>query len=393
MLRLEPNQSDALLVLIDECRRNHDARGEVALRLAKMDHNTGSIGVHQAHNIYELVNVMMCQTLTAEDFDNIERAQTVLHAIPRPNADTDRGEAWTRFYQTMVGGIHIPALRRPPKPIPRPIPRLYSASGDAITFADVQARALRVQAEAIFLVAGDEGYVQRYARVYIRSVLANADLSCMVLVHVIGGERRMAKIAGQIGETDDRLIFSGDDFDPGQIGSLVYDAPSQPQTTKPIGHYQSIRFHHAGMLLYGLKIPVFMTDIDCMLERGVRDLLIDHADKDMVLNENRAVIQFASRLTANLLLLFPTEAARRYMMFMSNYLDIALQPSELPKFIDQIAMLVGRHFIQRTYPDVKIAYFDVNSDINNCVYTKYVEHPFRFLSLYQKFDLTSLPVY
>jgi tetratricopeptide (TPR) repeat protein len=382
MLQLEPNQSDALLVLIDECRRRQDGPGEVALRLAKMDHNRDAVGVHQAHNIYELVNVTMCLPLTPADLDHVERAQEVLRNIARPNADEDKGDAWTRFYQAMVGAIHIPALRSPPPPLPRPLPSLYDASGHPIQFTDIANRALRFQAEASFLVAGDEGYVLRYA-----------GLSCLIVVHVIGGEGRMAEIAAKIGIDDDRLVLSSDDFKAGDIASLVYDAPSQKQTTKPIGHYQSIRFHHAGMLLYGLKIPLFMTDIDLMLERGVRDLLIDHGDKDMVLNENRAVVQFASRLTANLLLLFPTDATQRFSLFLSNYLDLVLQRDELPKFVDQIAMLVARHFVQRTYPDVKIAYFDVNSDINNCVFTQYGEHPFRFLSLYQKFDLTTLPVY
>ena len=393
VLRMEPNHSEALLVLIDEARRKGDAAAETALRIAKMDHNTDSSAVHQAHNIYELVNVMMCQTLSEADLDTIDRAQEILRAIPRPDPEQSKGDAWTRFYQAMVGAIRMAPLREPPAPKSYPLPPLFAADGSPILFPELRERALRHQAEAVFLVAGDEGYVKRYARLYVRSVLRNADVSALVIVHVIGGQKRIKKIAQEIDVADDRFVLSCDDFDASAVASRVYDAPSQPQTDKPIGHYQCARFRVASLLLYGLQLPLFVTDIDLMLERGVADLLVTHGDKDMVLNENWAVVQFASRLTANLLLLFPTDRSRRYIQFLANYLDVSLEPMELPKFVDQIAMLVARHHVQRLYPDVRIAYFDVDADINNCVFPYYMEHPFRFLSLYQKFDLTTLPAY
>jgi hypothetical protein len=53
--------------------------------------------------------------------------------------------------------------------------------------------------------------------------------------------------------------------------------------------------------------------------------------------------------------------------------------------------MMARHHLMQRRPDALIGHFDVNSDINNVMYTKYQEHPYRFFSLYHGFDMSTLP--
>ena len=136
---------------------------------------------------------------------------------------------------------------------------------------------------------------------------------------------------------------------------------------------------------------MLVSDIDLILQRGVSDLLENFADRDLVLNENAISANAGSRYTANLLLLNPTKNTAIFLRFLRAYLEKALSGSEVSRWIDQFALLQARHHLSRHEPEARIGYFDVNTDINNLMYRSYQEHPFRFLSLYHGFDMSSLP--
>ena len=95
--------------------------------------------------------------------------------------------------------------------------------------------------------------------------------------------------------------------------------------------------------------------------------------------------------TANLLLLNPTRNAALFLRFVRAYLEKALSGSEVTRWIDQFALLQARHHLALRQTGARIGMFDTAADINNVMYTSYREHPFRFLSLYHGFDMTSLP--
>jgi len=96
-----------------------------------------------------------------------------------------------------------------------------------------------------------------------------------------------------------------------------------------------------------------------------------------------------SRLTANLLLVNPTENAALFLRFLRRYLEQALSKTEVTRWIDQFALMLARHHLTRQ-ENPRIDYFDTNSDINNVMYRSFRENPFRFLSLYHGFDLSTL---
>jgi hypothetical protein len=135
---------------------------------------------------------------------------------------------------------------------------------------------------------------------------------------------------------------------------------------------------------------VFVSDIDLILQRGVADLLDRCKGADVVFNENTGNTNAGSRLTANLLLINPTDNAALFLRFLKAYLERALGGAEVSRWIDQFALLMARHHLSRRGKAPRIDYFDTASDINNVMYRSYQEHPFRFLSLYHGFDTSSL---
>jgi hypothetical protein len=213
---------------------------------------------------------------------------------------------------------------------------------------------------------------------------------CLVVVHVIGGMKDLKAVAKSLGITDKRLVFAGDAFDAAAVTTKCYDAPPKGLSAKPIAHFQSVRFLRLGALLQKLDLPVFVSDIDLLLQRGVADLLERCANDDVVLNENGASMHAGSRLTANLLLVNPTENAARFLRFLRASLERALSGAEVSRWIDQLALLLARHHLWLRGDAARIGYFDTNTDINNVMYPSYQENPFRFLSLYHGFDTSSL---
>jgi hypothetical protein len=151
-----------------------------------------------------------------------------------------------------------------------------------------------------------------------------------------------------------------------------------------------VRFLRLGTLLDRLKLPVFVSDIDLILQRGVKDLLQRARKTDVMFNENQLNTNAGSRLTANLLLVHPTKQAQVLVRFLRATLEEALAGAEVSRWIDQFVLLLARHHLIRHVPKAQIGYFDTDSDINNVMYKSYQEHPFRFLSLYHGFDTSSL---
>jgi hypothetical protein len=225
----------------------------------------------------------------------------------------------------------------------------------------------------------------------VRSILEHADVSSLVILHVIGGAKDLQRRAKSLGVASNRLIFAGDEFDAASVTTRCYDAPPKGLSAIPLAHLQSVRFLRLSRLLKGLKLPVFVSDIDLVLQRGVKDLLQKFAAHDVVLNENGRSENAGSRFTANLLLLNPTSNAALFLRFLRAYLDTALGKDEVTRWIDQFGLMQARHHLALHAPQSRIGFFDTDSDINNVMYPAYQEHPFRFLSLYHGFDMSTLP--
>lgn len=392
LLALEPGHVAARACLAAAARLRGDVEGEAAHRLvAALDPANPMAPLLRLRDLHDIAGEILCRPLTAGSALQLE---VTLAASAALRVETDPGsewEAWAKHYGLLMQALDLAAIRAPtPAPIADPEPAFVSTSGKPLDWAGVRAIADRLGAQAVFFAAADEHYVDLYARWYALSMLKYSDAPCLVVVHVIGGAKALGRIARSVGIADERLIFAGDDFDAGSVATACWDAPPKGLIAKPVAHFQSARFQRLGALLEALQRPVFVSDIDLILQRGVADLLARTADCDVVFNENEVTTHAGSRLTANLMLVRPTANAQVLLRFLRAYLDRVLAGAEVTRWIDQVALVLARHHLLIHGAAPKIGYFDTASDINNVMYPSYQENPFRFLSLFHGFDTSTL---
>jgi predicted O-linked N-acetylglucosamine transferase (SPINDLY family) len=346
----------------------------------------------QLRDLYDEASSILCGSLDDHGAKQIGRLRTTARKLEVPVPKDSDWAGWEKHYRLVLQAIDVSDVSKPtPKPSNGGKIALADSSGKKLDWGRVQAAANKLQAKAVFFAAADKAYVELYGRSYIESILEHSDVSSLIVLHVIGGAKQLRDIVKGVGISSNRLFFTADTFDADSIKTRCFDAPPKGLSKLPIAHFQSVRFLRVGTLLQKLQLPVFVSDIDLILQRGVSDLMREFGNSDIVLNENRQSVNAGSRYTANLLLLNPTESAAIFVRFLRAYLEKALNAREVSRWIDQFGLMMARHHLMQRRPDALIGYFDVNSDINNVMYTKYQEHPYRFLSLYHGFDMSTLP--
>ncbi len=392
LIVLEPDSVPAHAALAEICKVRGDVEGEVGHRIAlALSPNNPLHPLLRLRDTHDAASLTLCRQLTPQAEAQVE---VLLSAARNIVVEADFGsewEGWEKHYRLLLAAVDLDAIRAPtPSPAPEPAIAFLSATGASLAWDGVKAAAEHLGAQCVFFAAADEAYVDLYARWYALSVLKYCDIPCLVIVHVIGGAAALEAISERVDVRDERLIFVGDAFDAASVATLCYDAPPKGLIAKPVAHFQSARFQHLGALVRHLALPVFVSDIDLILQRGVADLLERHAGDDVVLNENEVTFNAGSRLTANLLLVYPTPNTLMFLDFLRSVLDASLAGAEVTRWIDQLALLLARHHLMRHGQAPRLGYFDTKSDINNVMYKTYQEHPFRFLSLYHGFDTSSL---
>lgn len=263
---------------------------------------------------------------------------------------------------------------------------LFDHGGRPVTSVQVRQQAERQGIRTVLTAAGDAHYLDRYARYFVLSAFANADEPVLVVLHAIGGRSQIAEIAKRIGITSDRLYYSADDFDETQHRFTAVN--NECIFEKPVAHYQCVRFEVATCLMEELGLPIIAADIDTLVLKGTASLTA-RAD-DVILNLNPLATGYAAMITANLLRIRPTLGARRFMGVVLAYLRGRLAQPKVTRWIDQIALLMAKLHCEWNGTSVTIGAF-AEQDINNIIYLRYENYPIRFLSLYGKFDLNSIP--
>jgi hypothetical protein len=385
LLALDPAHAGALAALATPERAPEEAAAQA---MAEDDRHP----LVQLRDLHDAASAILCRPLTDEGAARVEDLLAAARALDVQTEEGSEWRAWERHYRALMQGVDLKSVYgATPDAGPEPPQEFASASGAPLNgWAAVRAAARRVGARVVFFAAADERYVDLYARWYALSVLKHCEVPCLVMIHVIGGAARLEAIAARVGVDDPRLVFTADDFDAGAVRIRCYDAPPKGLAERPLAHFQSARFLRLGALLEALKLPVFVSDIDLLLQRGVQDLLDRTAGDDVVLNENEGNLNAGSRLTANLVLVRPTANAGWFLGFLRAFLDRALAGEEVTRWIDQLALVMARHHLTVRGENPRLGYFDTSSDINNVMYPSYQEHPFRFLSLYHGFDTSSL---
>ncbi len=390
LLEIDPAHAAARAVLA-EAPAEPQAANDLANRISiALQPPADTHPLIRLRDLYDLASEVMCGPRSAAA--DVIAAGLVAAACSTPTEGLEGSEfeGWAKHYRLLAEAMDLDAVRAPTpqaRPAPRPEIRAGAKGAD---WRRVGELARRLGAEVVFFAAADESYVEQYARWYVLSVLKYCDVPCLVVIHVIGGEGRLGAVADKLGIVDERLVLMADGFDADAVTTRAWDAPPKGMAARPIAHFQCQRFLRVGELMRRLGLPVFVSDIDLLLQRGVRDLVDRAAGLDLMLNENGNSRNAGSRLTANLLLLNPTANTDRFTRFLAAWLVEALTASEVTRWIDQAGLLLARRHLELHGEAPQIGYFDTTTDINNVMYPSYQTHPFRFLSLYRGFDTTSL---
>lgn len=388
LLALVPDHPQALAYLgLEATPAEPDLDQLVAAALAS-DQNP----LLKLRDLHDAASRILCRPLADKGLDQLRLLLAAARDLEVPVDPGSEWEGWERHYRLLMSAVDLDMVLGPtPQPGPEADLECRSAKGEVLDWAGLRAHADRLGARCVFFAAADEAYVDLYARWYALSVLKYGDVPALIVVHVIGGMGKLAEIAARVGIDDDRLVFAADTFDATKaLATGCFDAPPKGRAEKPIAHYQCVRFIRLGALLAHLERPVFVSDIDLILQRGVADLLDRTAGADVVFNENTENWNAGSRLTANLLQVNPTPGARTLLAFLRVYLERALSGPAVTRWIDQVALILARHHLLTRLEAPAIDYFDTSSDINNVMYPSYQAHPFRFLSLFHGFDTSSL---
>lgn len=388
LLHLAPDNVAARQLLASRPETDDEAE----LRAAASSVPTGQHPLLRLRDLHDAIGTILCHDLDpaaiARVTDLLRTARDLSIDVP---ADSEWA-AWERHYRLMLEGAD-PAWLRLEVPTDHAVPPDISVLADSAEcpgWPAIQAAVDAVGAQIVFFAAADAAYVDLYARWYVQSVLRHSDVPCAVVLHVIGGRGQLQGVADRLGIGDPRVILSGDDFAADRVTTRCLDAPPRGTSAKPLAHLQSTRFLLLETLLTTVRRPVFVSDIDLILQRGVADLLAREAGTDIVLNENTLNEHAASRITANLVLVNPTDNAALFLRFLRTFLEQALAGPDVSRWIDQIGLLMARHFIRLRGAHARFGYFDTGRDINNVIYKAYVANPFRFLSLYHGFDMSRL---
>ena len=342
-------------------------------------------------DLHDVMSAILCRPLDERGVQQIERILAAARTLEVPVPPHSDWAVWEKHYRLMLEAADVQVVfAATPEPLDEPNGTLMTSAAKPLHWKDLRSEAARIGAECVFFAAADRHYIDLYARWYIKSILKHCDVPFLVVVHVIGGASQLKDVVKSVDIRDKRLFFTADRFDADAVTTRCYDTPPKGRIAKPVAHFQSIRFMRLGALLQKLQRPIFVSDIDLLLQRGVRDLLCRCQDADIALNENTVSMNAGSRLTANLLLVNPTGNAALFLRFLRSYLENMLARPEVTRWIDQFGLLMARHHLSLKASDARIAYFDTNTDINNVMYPSYRDNPFRFLSLYHGFDLSSL---
>lgn len=401
LLKVDPNHPTAQIIMAAANRTllpavpatppADPALAEIAEKMALSLAPGDTHPLLRLRDIHDVVSLILCRPLTPQSQGQIAAllaAAGALEVMVEPGSEWD---GWYKHYRLLLDAVDLAAVNAPtPAPAPETELAFVSSTGASMDWSSVRATADRLGAKAVFFAAADETYVDLYARWYALSVLKYADVPSLIVIHVIGGKDRLAAIAAGVGISDERLIFAGDGFDADAVTTKVYDAPPKGFIARPVAHFQCVRFQRLGTLLARLERPVFVSDIDLILQRGVSDLLARAAPADVMFNENEISFNAGSRLTANLLLVNPTADAQVFLAFLRDYIERELAKPAVTRWIDQVALVFARHHLLARGASPALAYFDTTTDINNVMYPSYQANPFRFLSLFHGFDTSSL---
>lgn len=381
LLALDPRHAGAHLVQLERAVDAGDRAAELAHRSGlALSAPEALHPLRRLHEAHRAISLHLLQPLDAPGRSAVQALVEAARGVDPMALPEGEARHWARHYRHLSEAADAALLGRSAPPLA--LEALHRAGGRPLTWTGLRRQARG--AKIAFVVAADGAYLRLYGRAYLTSILRHADLPMIILVHVIGGARNLPELIRLMDMPDPRILYTADEFAPDAVTTQCHD--SNGPRALPVAHFQCTRFAMARRVLMELRLPVLVSDIDAVLQRGVAQLIARFAGCDVVLNRNEASEAFGSHITANLLLAYPTEAGLEFLAGLQRYLEAALAAPHVTRWIDQCGLQACWNASA-----ARFGWFDTTTDINNVMYPRWMPNPFLFLSLFHGFDMSSLP--
>lgn len=330
----------------------------------------------QQHSALRLTNIY--ETLSAIfyrdhlDAPMIDLAREMIAAVEPVQdsilsaTDLDAYSAHDRFLRVT---LHSLALNEVVSPLDTPVQppqwSFFDVTGHPLDTSALRAHLARLRPGAAFFAPSSPLYFKNCAATYVSSILKNADVNCLVLIGLTDPSFLPEEASAILGIDDERVLFCNERF---LDGATRYNVVGPEPALHPGSIYQS----SAGLISLEyfvelLQVPLILSGIDTLLQRGIADLLAEFGDHDVVLNRCEYRPRLGSWLINSLQLVFPTENSRRFGRFLRHYLGRAALAAYQPWAIDQQALVLAKQHLTHTQPTARVAYFK-DYDMNNAMF-------------------------
>lgn len=380
--------------------KSHEAgryEEELASRLAMFEHPY-DLEIHSAWRLQNIHHALGCLFIEPLDAERQQLAKRLIAAVPSPDdlPDPEKGDMlgrFDKFYRLSIRAIDIDAIYGPPvQSAETPRMRFADSAGHSLTIDDLRQKVVEQNVQVGFFAAGTRPYFERCAKYYIESILKHCDASCLVFVCATCGWDTAENVARSLGIDDQRLIVCTDAFDYQADDYLVYTTndikPDDDCPHRGTHYYACVGLLHLAMFIEDIGIPVFLSGMDTVLQRGVGDLLERFRNADIVVNRSPLGKHMSSTLVNSLQLIYPTANAMIFASFLKDRLGNAVKQVHQHFAMDQLFLFMAMHHLLANGSNPQVAFFD-EFDINNCMFnTDNVElyrthlEKFRFVNIF-----------
>ncbi len=349
---------------------------ELSARVELFEHPYDQL-LHQAwrlQNIHAALGCIFAGEITA---GRLQLAARLLAAVPSPDAMAapakhDALARFDKFYRLSLGEVNLEAIFGPPQAVPElPEMRFADAWGNPLTTGQIQEMIRSRGVQVGFFTAGSKLYFERCALHYAKSMLQNCDCSALVFICATGAWDTAEQAARMLGVRDERLIFCTDGFRDLPDTYRIYTHADIKEddaypVTLPISYYASVGLLHLRIFTDLFGIPMFLSGMDTILQKGVAELLDRTKGCDLVVNKSFGT-HLSSTYINSLQLVYPTANSRLFAAFIQQNLGQAILKHEQPFAMDQFYLYMGILHLAANGSEVRIERFD-EFDVNNCMF-------------------------
>ena len=286
-----------------------------------------------------------------------------------PSGVTIDADRFDTFYRLLLEAIDLDTVLGPAvEQLPLLPAYFVSATGAAMDISAVAERSKQLGARVVFTTSASPEYFKRYTRTYITSILKSCDCNCIIMICICTPKENILKAIKDIGIDDQRIIYYSDDFDVSAKEYVTFTSETG-KSLAGAGQYYAVASHmRADYVINYLRLPVFITGIDTVLQKGVVELLEQFNNCDVVFSMGSPKFLIGSQLINNIVFINPTQNALLFIQFIKKYLGRNLSQKLQPAFLDQLDIHMAKIHLMARGDNPVISYFN-EFDINNMMFT------------------------